>query len=213
PCSGPRPWPGGGMRTAARRRRDWPMPEAKVAVIGGGIAGLAHAYIAARRGWSVVVFDRNERPQGASIRNFGMIWPIGQPPGDRLQLSIRSRNLWLEVLTEADLPIVSTGSLHLAYNAEEAAVIQEFAEIRRARDYPCRWLDPGPVRAEGPSVRGEGLLGGLWSDTELVIDPRRVVDALPRFLADRFGVRFRLGCAVHSVELPCVRTARETWEV
>src|SRR5215510_12859643 len=123
------------MRTAARRRRDWPMPEAKVAVIGGGIAGLAHAYIAARRGWSVVVFDRNERPQGASIRNFGMIWPIGQPAGDRFQLALRSRNLWLEILADAGLPIASTGSLHLAYREEEAAVIEQFAQIGPRHGY------------------------------------------------------------------------------
>src|SRR5262245_59846068 len=118
------------------------MPEAKVAIVGAGIVGLAHAYVAARRGLQVVVFERNERPQGASIRNFGMICPIGQPSGDRLQLALRSRNLWLEVLADTDLPIASTGSLHVAYNEEEKAVIQQFAEIGPAQGYSCRWLDP-----------------------------------------------------------------------
>src|SRR5205823_14868384 len=73
------------------------------AVVGAGIIGLAHAYHLARAGRRVGVFERSPRPQGASVRNFGMLWPIGQPPGTMLQLALRSRAVWLEVLREAGL--------------------------------------------------------------------------------------------------------------
>ena len=50
-------------------------------IVGGGIAGLAHALAPSRRGLAVAVFERHAKPRGGSIRNFGMLWPIGQPPG------------------------------------------------------------------------------------------------------------------------------------
>jgi len=49
-------------------------------------------------------------------------------------------------------------------------------------------------------VRPEGLLGSLWSPTELTVDPRQVVSSLPQFLAERYGVQFHFNTAVRRVE-------------
>src|SRR5262249_13698523 len=149
--------------TKARYNRAMPQLECDVAIVGAGILGLAHAWTAARRGSSVTVFERSPRAQGASVRNFGMIWPIGQPAGHMHDVAMRSRQLWLEVLEAARLPRHETGSLHLAYEADEEAVGQEFAEIAPEYGYDCSWKTPAETLGLSAAVRPEGLRGALWS--------------------------------------------------
>jgi FAD dependent oxidoreductase TIGR03364 len=190
---------------------------ADVAIVGAGILGLAHAYAAAKRGCSVVVFERGIRAQGASVRNFGMIWPVGQPPGEMHGMALRSRELWLEVLHASGLPYLPTGSLHVAYRQDENAVIREFCDLAPGLGYECEWLAPEQVLARSHAVRAEGLHGALWSPSELTVDPRLVLAQLPEFLAARFGVEFHWGTVVHSIALPGVETAgqsgRRIWKV
>jgi D-hydroxyproline dehydrogenase subunit beta len=186
---------------------------ADLAIIGAGILGLAHAFAAARRGRRVVVFERDRQASRASIRNFGLIWPIGQPHGAMHQLALRSRTLWLEILKETRLPYWPDGSLHLAYREDEAAVAQEFAEIAPALGYECAWLKPEQVLERSPAVQRNNLIGGLWSPAEIGVDPRLTLATLPSFLKERYGVEIRFGSAVRNIELPIVETPEEKWMV
>lgn len=94
---------------------------AEIAIVGAGIIGLAHAYLAARAGKKVAVFERNPAALGASIRNLGMIWPIGQPHGPLHALAIRSRPVWLGVLQEAGLPFSPSGAFALDFGGKQAS--------------------------------------------------------------------------------------------
>ena len=184
---------------------------AKVAVIGGGILGLAHAHVAARRGHSVVLCERGRAATGASIRNFGMIWPIGQPSGEMHQMALRSREIWLEVLQAARLPYLPTGSLHVAYHDDEAEVLREFADIAPRLGYECEWLEPSAVIERSAAVQPKGLKGSLWSATEFTVDPRLVVSRLPEYLRE-LGVAVHFGNTVTHIELPWIETGAGSHE-
>ncbi len=185
---------------------------AEVAIVGGGILGLAHAYMLAWRGRKVVLFERGPRASGASVRNFGMVWPIGQPAGEMHAMAMRSREIWTEVLQATKLPFLPTGSLHVANHEDEAAVLREFAEIGPGSGYPCEWLEPAEVLQRSQAVRAESLKGGLFSETELTVDPRQIVANLPEYLR-AIGADIRFGAAVRRIDLPVVETAAERWEV
>jgi FAD dependent oxidoreductase TIGR03364 len=186
--------------------------KAEVAIVGAGILGLAHAYFAAKRGRSVVVFERTPIAQGASVRNFGMIWPIGQRAGAVHQLAMRSRQIWNEVLDAAALPYRPTGSLHVVYHQDEAEVAREFVERAPALGYTCTWLSAGEVLKKSNSVNPAGLLGGIWSPTELTVDPRQILAKLPAFLTEKFGVQFRFGTAARTIQIPRIEAGSETWQ-
>ena len=184
---------------------------ADVAVVGGGILGLAHAYAFAKKGRRVVLFERNARARGASIRNFGMIWPIGQPPGEMLALALRSREIWLEVTEAARLTYRPSGSLHVAYHPDEAEVLREFAELGPSAGYPCEWLSDEATLRKSHAVRPDGLKGSLWSAAELTVDPREVAAVFPEYLR-AIGVDLRYGTAVREIGLPLIEAGTEVWK-
>ncbi len=183
-------------------------PAFDAAVVGAGVLGLAHAYHLARHGQRVIVFERSTRACGASIRNFGMLWPIGQPAGPMREMALRSRELWLELLPKAGLWHERTGSLHLAYHEDEAQVLAEFAQ---RGDAEVQILSAAQVAERSPAIRSAGLKAALWSRTETCVDPRQVIAELPAWLSAEYGVRFQFGVAVSAYEQPTLVAGGQTY--
>ena len=175
-------------------------------VVGAGILGLAHAYHLARRGQRVVVFERHARALGASVRNFGMIWPVGQPLGPLYQLARRSRDLWFEILQASGLWHRACGSLHVAYHEDEAQILAEFVAESAGTERACELLTPSQIATRFPAIVPRNLRAGLWSPTELAVDPREIIAGLPGWLARTYGVTFEFNTTVLGYNLPTVAT-------
>jgi FAD dependent oxidoreductase TIGR03364 len=178
-----------------------------VAVIGAGIFGLAHAWSAARRGHRVIVFERAKAASGASIRNFGMIWPIGQPAGEPLAIALRSREAWLMLARDAGIWVNPCGSIHLAHRDDEWTVLEEFATAAPGLGYTVELLDREKVLCRTTAANPEGLIGGLYSPTELCVNPRTAVRDLPQWLAKHLQVQFNFDTTITSVEPGRIRSA------
>jgi len=184
--------------------------QADVLIVGAGIVGLAHALACAKRGLRVVVFERNPQAIGASIRNFGMVWPIGQPLGKLGDRALKSRQIWLEMAAQAGFHAEEAGSLHLAYHADEMAVLEEFVRARKSSP-SLALLTPNQVLEKSPAVVKEGLLGALWSSTEVIVDPREAISKLPAYLHQTYGVIFKWGTVVTSIADRVAIAGGEQW--
>jgi D-hydroxyproline dehydrogenase subunit beta len=186
---------------------------ADIAVVGGGIAGLAHAYMALRKGYKVVLFERDHHATGASIRNFGLLWPIGQEAGEHFETAFKSRHHWQELATKAGFWINNNGSLHLAYHHDEWEVLNEFSDTFKTSNADFELISPAKVLALSPIVRKEGLIGALYSRTESTVYSREAVRALTTWMEKDLGLTIRRGSAVTEISLPLIKTNAEAWLV
>lgn len=183
-----------------------------VAVIGAGIVGLATAYAAARKGLKTIVFERNPKAVGASVRNFGLIWPIGQPAGPLFDRAMRSRETWLHIAEKGGVAIKQNGSLQLAYHDDEVAVLQDFLENTEGAGYQLRLLPPDQVSSYSQAVKTEGLKAALWSATECTVSPREAIPMLAAYLEKELNVVFRFGSAVTHVDSGILSDFYEIWQ-
>ena len=182
-----------------------------VAVVGAGIVGLAVAYEAAQKGLKVAVFERNARAVGASIRNFGLVWPIGQPAGNLLDRAMRSRETWLRLAQESGVWLKQNGSLHLAYHEDELAVLNDFQRTSRDAGYRTRLLTPAEAPAYSPAIKTAGLKGALWSETECTVTSRHAIGQIAAYLEQRWGVVFHFGTSITHVEAGCLSDFYDVW--
>jgi FAD dependent oxidoreductase TIGR03364 len=165
---------------------------ADLAIVGAGIVGLAHALAAVRRGLRVAVIDRHPRALGASIRNFGFVTITGQEGGETRRRALRSREVWVEVAAQADIPVLQRGALVVARRTQAREVLAAYAAGPDGAG--CELHDAMQARRRWPMLSA-GLAGALWSPHELRVDPREALPRLALWLEERHGVTFRWGMA------------------
>jgi FAD dependent oxidoreductase TIGR03364 len=178
------------------------MRKGPVVIVGAGIIGLAHAITAREHGHDVVVLERDGRALGASVRNFGTLWPIGCAPGPEREQALYGVQRWRALATHAGFWIGEQGSLSLAHREEAWAVLQEYAAT--ADDVSL--LDAAAVRRRFPAANAHGLRGALYSRAEAVVHPPSTLAALTDH-ARRLGVAIHFGTPVVKVHDDAIETS------
>ena len=187
-----------------------PQKQADVAVVGAGILGLAMAYHLALQGKSVVVFERSPRALGATVRNFGLVWVIGQQAGQVYERALYGREVWKELAAQTGLSCKETGSLHLAYHRDEVDVLEEFVQTPGIHS---SLLTPDAAAGKSGAFKKEGLKAALWSPMEMSVNPREAAAVIAGFLQARHAVQFRFQTAVNHIAMPFIETKNEQWKV
>ena len=165
----------------------------EILIVGSGIVGLAHALACAKRGKKVLVIEKSLFPIGASIRNFGLIWPIGQPIGNRFERAMKSRSIWLDIIDKTGIYADKSGSLHVVHSADESEIIEEYVQTLREARLDAMFLTPEKTKIVSPKVNGNALLGSMWSPYEITVNPREAITSIAEYLKNTLHVQFEYG--------------------
>ena len=181
------------------------MDRGRVVIIGAGILGQSHALTALEAGWSVTLLERDGRPVGASVRNFGTIWPIGCTFGPEREQALYGARRWQEFAAHGSFWLKRSGSLSLAYREEAWAVLREFKGAGSICE-GFELLEPSEVAKNFPAANTHGLRGALHSSAEMVVHPSSAIAALARLVQERGGAVF-FGLPVVKVHENAVETS------
>jgi glycine oxidase len=177
-----------------------------VAVVGGGVIGLAVAWRAAQRGMSAIVLERAEPGAGASRVAAGMIAPISEAsPKEQslLRLSLASASVYpgfVAELREAsglDPGYLGCGTLAAARDRDEAEALERELSMRTGLGLPVRRLRASEARRLEPGL-APALRLALDVPDDHVIDPRALTAALGEALR-RAGGTLWTRCEVAEV--------------
>jgi len=182
-----------------------------VAVIGGGVIGLAAAWRAAERGRSVCVFERGAFGAGASYVAAGMLAPVSEAdPGELalLELGLRSARAWPAFAAElaeaagagnAGSLLHRCGALLVARDNDEALALERELTLRHQLGLEVQRLRPSAARRLEPALAPTVRLA-LSVPGDHAADPRALVLALAA-AARQAGAVLRTGAAVQRVDV------------
>ncbi len=185
--------PGPVRRPGAAR----PAGETEIAVIGGGLVGMAIAYGLQRLGRAVTVFDEGDVAYRASRGNFGLVWVQGKGKGlpDYARWTRRSASLWPEFereLAEATgvaLELAQPGGLDICLSEDEAeANVGALGKLRDklGGDYPFEFLGHNALKERVPEI-GPEVVGATYCPEDGHVNPLYLLRALHQAFAGAGG--------------------------
>lgn len=179
-----------------------------VAIVGGGIAGLAVAWRAQQRGLRTVVLERDRLAGAATHVAAGMLAPISEArSGERELLALNRASLerypaFIEELAAAsgrDPGFTRCGTLAVARDRDEAEALERELAERNALGLPVERLLASEARRREPAL-APTLRLALDVPDDHAIDPRSLAAALAAAF-ERAGGVLREGAEVARIAL------------
>jgi L-2-hydroxyglutarate oxidase LhgO len=162
------------------------MNEVDVAVIGGGLAGLASALALAQRGATVCVIEKESRTgRGMSTHNSGVIHAgLYYPPGSlKARLCVEGRQRLYEFCERHGVPHRRSGKLLVASHQNELAQLEALVSRGLANGVTSlQIVDAAFVRRREPRVRA---VAAAWSPETGIVETEALVGALTRLCRER----------------------------
>jgi L-2-hydroxyglutarate oxidase LhgO len=162
------------------------MSEIDIAVIGGGVVGLASAVALADRGATVCVIEQDPRPgRGMSTHNSGIIHAgIYYPPGSlKAKLCIEGSNRLYAFCERYGVPYRRCGKLLVAGDEHEVPELETLLARGHANGAASLCMvDASFVRRREPRVRASAA---VWSPDTGILEAEALVSTLARLCREQ----------------------------
>jgi FAD dependent oxidoreductase TIGR03364 len=168
-------------------------------IVGSGVLGTFHAYHALQKGMSVAVLEKNSKPEGATVRNFGQVVPSGM---DRKWQNFgkESLRIYKDIQSQFDISIRQNGTVYLASNEQEMQLIEELHQINISNDYESNLLTKAQCLAKYPGLRSDYCTGGLFFPQEVTVEPSTMIHKLHQYMTANLGLDLFMNTTVLNVE-------------
>ncbi|WP_456420726.1 NAD(P)/FAD-dependent oxidoreductase [Thermococcus sp.] len=204
----------------------------KIAIIGGGIIGVATAYELAKLGEEVILFEKNYFGSGSTFR---CATGIRAQFTDEANIKLMKYSLerWekLEEELESDINFRQTGYLFLATSEREVEAFKANIKLQNRFGVPTRLIDIEEAKEIAPILNTEPFLAGAWNPKdgkanpfktlfaylgkarELGVDAREHTEVvgLKREGKEITAVKFRSNGKVESIKVDAVLNAANAW--
>ena len=187
---------------------------ADVAIIGGGVIGLAVARALALRGIrDVLLLERGSLGAESSSAAAGMLAPQAEAnrPHEFFYLTCRSRDMYpgfasaLLEETGIDIELETTGTLYLAFTEHDADELEQRYEWQTKAGLAIEKLSAEMARKLEPSIC-EDVRAALRFPLDTQVENRRLISALAAS-NERLGVRMETRTDVMSLKVERGRVA------
>ncbi len=191
---------------AANNRKN--SPQTPVAIVGGGVIGLATGWRLARKGAAVSLYEKDRVGQGASWIAAGMLAPLSEVGFEELEFlalgreSLRLFPGFLKELAEDagdEIALDTRGTLIIGLDRDDAERLRRLHVFREDLGLPVKWLTGTEAREIEPFISPRAS-SAIWIPDDHQVDNRRLVELLKAAFQKRGGT-LNEGCPVSRVHV------------
>lgn len=171
---------------------------AQIVICGANTVGHSVAYNLHRKGWTdVVVLEKGRVGETtSSIGNNIVSLFNSSAQGIITQYNF---DLCMELENEGyDIGWKSWGAIDVARNKDRMIYFQRLADEAKIYGLEFEIFGPNDIKKKYPLINTDDLEGGLWKQTDGIVDPSKLCMALAD-LAQKIGIQYFEGCEVHRI--------------
>jgi 4-methylaminobutanoate oxidase (formaldehyde-forming) len=175
--------------------------QARVVIVGGGIAGASVAYHLTKFGWKdVVLLEQNQLAGGTTWHAAGLVGRL-RTSNSLTKINKYSAELYARLEKETGHPVgwKQVGSLIAAKSKDRMIQLRRTAAMAELLGVEVQIIAPQVVAEKWPLLRTDDILGGAWLPHDGKVLPKEVALALAKG-AQRAGAKIVERCRTLEIE-------------